>query len=556
MQLVDFANKIFARLSDLFRSMTPAGRMTAAILLVVIVVSLAYLFNHPLFTSDSYLFGGDAVSGSQLPAIEAAFGKKNLTDYELQGNRIRVPQGKQAIYMAALADAGSLPHNFLDSLKISLDSGGPFVDRKKREELIKVGLQDELSKIIGQMNGIERATVLYNVDTSDGFNAKKQITAAVTVKPSGNQTLSPEQVQMIRQAVGPAIGAAPDCVAVVDINGRAYPAGQMGGSDEVFQDRYLSTKHQYEREYGDSIRQALLSFVKDAVVTVNVELHPELEESETADKLDPMRGTAEVPAVKTAAPLITLPSGLLSVATPAGAPNSPLTVGDGGKALRAENEPPAVRRDRDSLSRESHQVHKVSLTPKRVSVSVGVPSSYYLEVWQQRNPSQSVFAKRPDADALAQVERDVNVNIKRCVLGIIPSPENSASDPVTVTSFTSMPIAQIERPTPTDQALVWITDHANMLGIGLFVIVGLMIVRSIVHGAAGAAQDNTQSIAVESTDGATNEMADHRAVSAPLASRQRRTRSAAGLRNELVEIVREDPDAAANVLRNWIGTSN
>ena len=27
------------------------------------------------------------------------------------------------------------------------------------------------------------------------------------------------------------------------------------------------------------------------------------------------------------------------------------------------------------------------------------------------------------------------------------------------------------------------------------------------------------------------------------------------LRDELVEIVREDPDAAANILRNWIGSA-
>ncbi|HEY2759480.1 MAG TPA: hypothetical protein VGI75_02015, partial [Pirellulales bacterium] len=217
-------NKILAQLTAAFRAMTPAGRITAIVLFAVLVLSTAYLFNHPT-VSDGYLFGGEAVPVSQLPAIEAAFGKKNLTDYELQGTRIRVPHGKQALYMAALADAGALPHNFLDSLKNSLDSGGPFVDRKKREELIKVALQDELSKIIGQMNGIERATVLYNVETPQGVNAKKEITASVTVKPVGNQTLNPDQVLMIRQAVGPAIGAAPESIAVVDINGRAYPGG-------------------------------------------------------------------------------------------------------------------------------------------------------------------------------------------------------------------------------------------------------------------------------------------------------------------------------------------
>ncbi len=484
---MDFLNKALAQLTAAFRSMTPAGRIITTVLLAVLVISTAYLFNHPLTVGKGYLFGGDAVPATQLPAIEAAFGKKNLTDYELQGNRIRVPQGKQALYMAALADAGALPHNFLDSLKNSLDSGGPFVDRKKREELIKVALQDELSKIIGQMNGIERATVLYNVEMPQGFNAKKEITASVTVKPVGNQTLNPDQVQMIRQAVGPAIGAAPESIAIVDINGRAYPGGSADSANNS-QDRYLSTKHQYEREYADSIRQSLLSFVKSAVVTVNVELHPEVEETESTDQFDPKSTSPEVPeSSRTGAAGISLPSGIMNVATQGGAPNSPLTVAEVGNGLRAEKNS-ALPHDRDLLSRQFRQVRKVGLTPKSVTVSVGVPSSYYEEVCQQRFPPPAgVFAKRPNPALLAQVEADVNSNIKRTVLGIIPASEVPANDAVTITSFTSMPVANIEKTTPADRTLLWLTEHANAVGMGLLVVISLLIVRSIVRNLTTAA---------------------------------------------------------------------
>jgi flagellar biosynthesis/type III secretory pathway M-ring protein FliF/YscJ len=36
---------------------------------------------------------------------------------------------------------------------------------------------------------------------------------------------------------------------------------------------------------------------------------------------------------------------------------------------------------------------------------------------------------------------------------------------------------------------------------------------------------------------------------------KRRAKSGPSLRDELVEIVREDPDAAGNILRNWIGSA-
>ena len=43
---MDFLNKAIAQLSDLFRSMTPGARITAGLLLAVVVVSMGYLFQH------------------------------------------------------------------------------------------------------------------------------------------------------------------------------------------------------------------------------------------------------------------------------------------------------------------------------------------------------------------------------------------------------------------------------------------------------------------------------------------------------------------------------
>ncbi|HZZ29584.1 MAG TPA: flagellar M-ring protein FliF C-terminal domain-containing protein [Pirellulales bacterium] len=555
---MDFFNKAIAQLTDLFRSMTPAARITAALLLLVIVISVAYLFNHQFAGADGYLFGGEPVAPSQLPAMEAAFGKKNLSDYELEGNRIRVPQGKQAAYMAALADAGALPHNFLDSLTKSLDSGGPFVDRRKREELVKVALQDELSKIIGQMSGIERATVLYNVEPPQAFNSKKLVTASVTVKPTGSQMLNSEQVQMIRLAVGPAIGAAPESVAVVDVNGHAYPGGEPGSIVDATQDRYLNTKLEYERKYADNIRQTL-SFVKGVVVTVNAELHPELEETETSNKIDPKAVAYEVSeSNKTSNSNTSLPSGRPGVGNQGGV-NAPAAVGAGGNGSRTEDES-TTRHERNMISNESRQVSKAGLTPKRVTVSVGIPSSYYEEVWQQRNPVPTgATPKKPEAAAISQIETEENTKIKKSVIGIIPAPEDSSSDPVIVTSFTSMPVPEIEKPSTADHALVWFTEHASALGMALLGIFSLLLVRSIVRSVPASVTDESKelmhtSTATTSTEEAPEEVPTQ--VAAVPRLRRRRSKSGPSLRDELVEIVREDPDAAANILRNWIGTAN
>jgi flagellar M-ring protein FliF len=551
---VDLFNKQVAQLADQFRSMSAAGRMTAGLLLLVVVVGAAYLFNHPLSATEGYLFGGEAVSSSQLPAIEAAFGKKNLSDYQVQANRICVPQGKQSVYMAALADAGALPHNFLDSMKTSLDSGGPFVDRKKREELVKVALQEELSKIIGQMNGIERATVLYNVEAPQGFNAKKQITASVTVKPVGEKTLGSEQVQMIRQAVGPAIGAAPESVAIVDINGRAYPGGETESTADINQSRYLRAKHQYEKEYADSIHQALDSFVKGAVVAVNIELHPEFVDIQTAVQNNaPQVATDASEPSKSLLAKTLLPSGIQNAT--AGAPNSPLTVSESSNTLRNPTETTA-QTDRNAASPPSRLVRSTPLTPKRVSVSVGVPSSYYEQVWGQRNQSAaSAWSAKPSPAAIAQLESETNANIKKIVMGIVPLTDASAGDSVTVASFAAVSLAPIEKPAATDLALGWAIDHASALGIALLAIVCLLIVRSMARAGATSGYDQRYDTTTSRT-AATEEMIDIQPAQPSPVRPRRRPLAGGSPRDELVEIVRDDPDAAAEVLRNWIGAAN
>ena len=106
---MDFLNKSFAQLRDLFLSMTPGARLTTGLLLAVVVVSVVYLFRVQAAGSNSYLMGGEPFSTDELSMMEAAFGKAGLSDYQRDGNRIRVPQGKDAVYMAALADADAMP---------------------------------------------------------------------------------------------------------------------------------------------------------------------------------------------------------------------------------------------------------------------------------------------------------------------------------------------------------------------------------------------------------------------------------------------------------------
>src|SRR5687767_8006643 len=108
---MDFLNNTFRQLADLFRSMTPAARITTSVLLAAIIASLLYLFRYQVDQTDEYLFGGIVASQSEVVAMEAALGKHGLNNFDFTGNKLRVPRSKRDLYLAALAKEQALPQN-------------------------------------------------------------------------------------------------------------------------------------------------------------------------------------------------------------------------------------------------------------------------------------------------------------------------------------------------------------------------------------------------------------------------------------------------------------
>ncbi len=104
-----------------------------------------------------------------------------------------------------------------------------------------------------------------------------------------------------------------------------------------------------------------------------------------------------------------------------------------------------------------------------------------------------------------------------------------------------------------ERAVEWLGRHGSTLGLGFLVLVSLVILRSTVRAAPGLPARAPQATpAAAAAAGQQEEASKKEEVPA-----QRRLRRLTGtgktLRDELSELVSEDPDAAANILRTWIG---
>jgi len=566
---MDVFNKLLAQLNDLFKTMSPGARLTAGLLLVAVVVSLGYLFNTQSSGADAYLLNGQSFTADEMSVMEGAFGKAGLSDYTVDGSRIRISKSRQAAFLGALADQGAMPSRFGDHLTKAVGDMGPFTSRQHSEELIKVAKQKELAAVIRSMQGIENATVMFDTQKKSGIKQETSVTASVSVKPRGLMALDAKQVPMIRSLVAGAIaGLNPENVTVVDVNGRSYSrsTGTGGGaSGQAFDDPYIQRQREYQSIYEDQIASRL-SHIPGVLVTANVELDRTMRSKSIESKIDP-KTTFPIQSHTTEKTLLSEsgggPKGPPGLASQQPGANTGASLGGGGGGSSKTEDSTTETQTTNTGNHGTTESELAGLTPKRVAVSVGVPTTYFEKVWMQRNPAPAgQEVKKPDATALTTIADEELKNIRAAIAAIIPDPITLTGTPVDKMSLIDVaaysPVAPADPAGPSfvDRAMDWLAQSWStvaMIGLGLF---SLMMLKSFVKSIPAPAP--ASSILSHRTDGDESEGEDGAAAPGEAAKPKQRTLqrklgTGASLREELIEMVKEDPDAAANVLRGWIG---
>jgi type III secretory pathway lipoprotein EscJ len=243
--------------------------------------SVWLLRDRPL-NDEVELLPGTVLPSSEMAIVEAAFDRAQLTDHRTEDGRVWVPRPRQSAYMRALVDAEALPREFGSSLRRVLEKNSPWQSRAVQEELLRVAVQEELAHVICSMPGIERASVLYDVEERGGLGgglaAGPVRTASVNIRTQPDTELEPVRVQAIRVLVAASIaGLSADRVAVTDLRSGVHYAGPLEAAgpaaDAAGADPELARRIAHERHLAEKVRHAL-AFVKGAVVSVTVSLPP------------------------------------------------------------------------------------------------------------------------------------------------------------------------------------------------------------------------------------------------------------------------------------------
>jgi flagellar M-ring protein FliF len=557
---MDFLNQAFAQVRELVQSMTPAARITSALLVGVIAVSLGFLVKQNSAGPDSYLFNGESLPPADADRVEAAIAQKGLNGWQRDGNRIKVPRGQMAEYLGAVAEAGALPANHETIIQQALDLG-PFVDDKTRRERLKAAREQQLSMIISSMDGIEEAKVIYDIVEARGLSREGRASATVSVRPRSGESLDPQKMKMIRKAVSGAIAnLKAENVVVINLGDGSSFSQEI--SPETFDTPYFQHRVAFERHMKGNI-EGLLSHIPGVRIEVTAELSPTLssETSTVSTEGEPaaMRESSQTKATETQHVNDGGRPGL--VAQGPGRGNDPVQ-----SATVKNTETDESTESSLFIPTKNELLTEAGLVPQHVRAAVAVPTNYLVQMYRERQRRKGEDPNAPLPadinDTLQLLRTEVENQVKDIVVPLLPKElaQNNFSD-VRVSFFETLTPEPIETPSVANNALVWASQNFNTLTMAGVALFSLVMLRSLVKGippsdpAAGGSTAPT--LAIASGTGATGEAEASEEAEDTKDSRPRlKLKKGKSLRDELTSLVKEDPDSAAAILRTWISNAS
>lgn len=557
---MDAVNQTLAQLRGLFASMTPGARVTAGLLLTVVVVSVGFLFQKATAGPDEYLFGAEVFPSSTIRRMEAAMAQADVTGFQIEGNRIRVPRAQKSKAVAAIASAGELPADFHGLMKEGIDGGSMFDFRDQKNQRIRAAREAQVSLVLSEYPWVEQARVIINQREEPGLSRSRHATAAVSLRPAVGEELTTKRLREVQRYVAMSCDVPTENIAITDLSGGA---GYAGGDDidpDDFDHPLYKLKTKYERKLrSDIIRQ--LSFIDGLRVAVNAQLDDT--QQRRVVQIKPEQEGVEI-SKQQVEELDSQTTG------PAGAPvgvtaNGP-TPNARDESFAVTNRSEKSRNATDSASvvgSSKTETVTLGMVVKEAEASVAIPMSHVTNVYKKENRGpDGADPETIDPNDLQLLQDTIKSRVETIVQPMLPKlalGENEFKQ-VKVEFFYDLEQPEIPAPSATAGALAWTSQNANALGLTALAVVSLVMLRSLVKS-GGSSDDPVGGFPSLRLDGEAGGEAGSGAGASDdeedeAADRPRlKLRRADSLKDDLSDMVSNDPDAAAAILRNWINNA-
>ncbi|MDR1924325.1 MAG: hypothetical protein LBQ66_08120 [Planctomycetaceae bacterium] len=551
-------------------SMTLGNRILIVLLAMMLTVSLGYLIVGSIRQADPAskyvkIYDGRNFSGEEKRAVDDALAKENLSKARWVGDKLEVPVDQRAAYAAAISrnSAVRVRSTALNETinNLSTWESRAIIDEKKFQATAQV-VADE----IAAYPEIANATVVPN--KRDNWNknvwAREKITSlTVYVDTVFFQPLPENTVAAIGHSVATAFGITN--MREITIADRKNSRTYYGNGDEVGTTSggaYSKAQKKQQEIWNAQIHNVLN--IKGLQVQTSVVLKTKFNER----ALDVTQRISKEPFYEHT-------------------DNYSLESQFGGRFGRPGQiamgsvpliQPIAGRDDMSKLSekRDEREATKsiggieerfefFPLVPERIMATLRIPRDYVLENWRRNNPAAQ---SEPTPEQITETEEMIRRNIKQDI-GTLLLPykgETRSADPYDMVQVSFYnPIVEPEIIlTRWEQVQQWLLQNWHTLGLMGLVVSGLCVLWSVtrpvkpapivIYEAPEVPMDVIEAKAKAKADAEAAVAATEAAAADEDIDRTLEPfGSIRSIRDEIAELVEENPEAAAAVLRQWIG---
>ena len=525
--------------------MTPSARITSGLLLAVAVVSVAFLFKTTSSGPDAYLFGGESFSQDEVNEMVAAMAGAGLSGWNTEGNRIKVSAGIEQEAIAAIASAGALPESFSSYMDRVFSEASPMESRRAFELRTKTARENQLSHLLASMPWVAKGHVVVDIAERQGLNRKNSASATVFVDPKPGEMIDQSRSRNIQRMVAGAFQSlSVDNVNITNLGDDSFTA-----NEPWFEDPYLRERDALQKSYKKKLLDGL-SWIPGVRIEVSAVLNNM--ESQTVTETTPN----ETKVVRSTTESETEDSRQNDRGgRPGLVPNGPGRNG-ADEGINREN---STKIARDSTQEESvpgwtqtterHQ----GFRPDELYASIAIPRDYLVAIWKQKNPDGDPTTIT-DTD-MNSMESKLKIEVEGYVQNVLPRLALGKDEyrQVEVVYYDAVKRDVPEGPSMAETAMTWTSRNWGSLSMLGLAMVSLLMLRSALKPSE---TPNSADAALQIDFGTDQQAAASKAEEEERDRPRLKIKKSESLKEDLSDMVRDDPDAAANILRAWINNAS
>jgi len=561
-------NPFLQQMRTLFVGMTPQSKLMAILLTVGIGISSVFLVQGATTGNSAmvFLLGGRSLSDEELDSIEFALSKASLRAFERNGKRIRVPKASLDLYMKAISDGKAIPQGMGNAADSALSSSSFMESTLTTQAKMQDGKRRDLSMAIRRMDTMILDAIITFDESRLGFSGDRNKTASIAILTKDGKDLPAERRRGIIDFVQKSYAGLRQSDIALCCNGNTTIVSEDATS--VQQSKFYRLKRDQEQVLRMKA-ESLLAHLGNFRLDVNIELDPiASEETESISFNEKPTKIQSATTKKDAKSLRGSPGGRPGTQPNAIKPNEGQTLATQEQSSETKEQTESEKSVTGNTLKKTETVgHQIT----RASVSISIPFSYYLKTsaykWQQLNP-QKKATEMPDLTPaeLDTLRNDTERSIQSQVNALLPkvAAGEDKFPRVFVDSYPDFPVQEPPAASIAETSVSWLSQSWQTLALIGIVLAALLSLRSFAKTVPTANDrdfergfdlplDDATDIDLSSLTDEENAEFDTQEETENSPPRLRTT--GGDIKNDLTAMVRENPDAAATMLRNWITES-